>query len=360
MIWYVLGFLVLTFIINHLALLFGFADLTHYLEIPGRDFEIGEEIPVSSVIENAKLLTVSYLRVEEYFPPHFSVSKNVYSLFVLPFQRVRRSYCVYGKKRGLFRLEQAMLELGDFIGFWTERKRTALAQEIVILPAKRPLTESIVPLGPLGGDVSVRRWLIDDPLMVIGIREYTGCEPQRYIHWPSTARHNNLMVKKFDFTTDNTALVILNVEAAKPFGRAIEEELIDETVSVARGVIEELAATNTPYGLVTNAYNEKSGEHGFYYRAGLGQNHLNTLLHTLGSIHFHIPGFFENTLKEIRRKKGNFTTAVIVTPRILESYLDPLAALSKILPRTVVIAIEGERLAALPDNIFKYRGKHNV
>ncbi len=75
------------------------------------------------------------------------------------------------------------------------------------------MQEELAPAGALLGDISVRRWIVDDPpLMTIGIREYTGNEPERYIHWPSSMKHNKLMVKNFDFTTDNSVLIALNMK----------------------------------------------------------------------------------------------------------------------------------------------------
>ncbi len=360
MIWYTLGLLVLTWGINRLVLAFGFHGLNYSLITAEKDYEIGEEIPITSVVENNKLLTVSYLKIEEYFPTHFNVAKNVYSLFILPFQRVKRTYKVHAKKRGLHRIKDVVLELGDFAGFRSELRKVDVNHEIVVLPRRLDLTKSLAPMGPLGGDVSVRRWIIDDPLMTVGIREYTGQEPQRFIHWPSSAKHGNLMVKNFDFTSDNTVLVVLNVETAKPRWQAIEEDLVEKAVSITRGVLEEFQELNIPYGLITNAYNEQSGNWDYYYHAGLGQGHLAALLHVLGRIHFRVPAFFENTLRDIQRRQGNFTTVVIVTPRLLESYIEPIEQLAQAVPRTIVIAVEGEHLEALGEGIIKYRSKRDA
>ncbi len=359
MIWYVIGLLAVTWAINYLVLLYGFDGLTYYLTTEAKDYEIGEEIPITSVVENNRLMLVSYLRVEESFPPHFSVAKNVYSLFVLPWQRVKRTYKIQGQKRGLHRITQSLLELGDFVGFSSEERRVTINQSLVILPKQVRLAESLVPLGPLGGEITVKRWIIDDPLMIIGIRDYTGNEPQRFIHWPSSAKFGSLMVKKLDFTSDNSVLVILNVEASRSRWQPIEEELIDAAVSLARGVLEEFEELKVPYGLVTNAYNDQSGNWGYQYHAGLGAGHLGALLHTLGSMHFRVPGLFENTLADIRRTMGNYTTAVIVTPRLIEPYLEPINRLARAVPCTVVIAVEGDHMDALSGNIIKYRGNHN-
>ncbi len=76
--------------------------------------------------------------------------------------------------------------------------------------------------------------------MTIGIREYTGNEPERYIHWPSSMKYNELMVRNFDFTTDNSVLIALNIETMKPSWEPIEEDLIENCISIARGVMEEL------------------------------------------------------------------------------------------------------------------------
>lgn len=359
MLWYVLAFLALTLISNSLALFFGFQDLAYSLNVEARDYEIGEDIPISSVVENDKLLTVSYLKVEDFYPPGFNVARNIYSVFILPFQRVKRVYKIQAEKRGLFLIDEAALELGDFVGFKSKKKKVPLTARVVVLPKKAEPATNLVPLGPIGGDISVRRWIMDDPLMNIGIREYTGHEPWHHIHWPSSARHGELMVKKFDFTTDNSALVLLNVETMKPSWQPIEEELIEQAVSLARGVLEELEELKIPYGLATNAYNEELGARGYFHPTGLGAGHLGALLHTLGSIHFRIPAFFEYTLQDLGKMHGKYTTAVIITPRILESYIEPIQMLARSLPRTVLIALEPENLAALGDNIIKYRGKNH-
>ena len=360
MIWIVLGLLALTFLLNHLVLVLSSVDLDYSFKLKTGDYEIGEPIPITSILENNKLLSVSYLKVEEYFPENFSVAKNVYSVFIFPFQRVRRLYNVFAKKRGLYKLTRSVLELGDFIGFKSRRRVITLEEEVIILPRRKDLESSIVPYGPAGGDISVRRWIIDDPLMTIGIREYTGYEPQRFIHWPSTAKQGNLMVKKFDFTADNQVLVILNVETMKPCWRPVEEELIDEGVSLARAVLEDFEGLYIPYGLITNAYNEEKGGRGYYHPPGLGFGHLAGTLNTLGRIHYHIPGFFETTLQEARRIRGNLTTGIIITPRILESYIEPINLLAKVMPRMIVISIEPEHLDTLSNDVIKYKGKNNV
>lgn len=357
MIWVLLGLIGLTYLLNYLVLAYGFDRLTYRMELATSVFEPGEEIEITSIVENRKLLTVSYLEVHEFFPDGFSKKCNSYPLFIMPYQRVRRTYKVTGEKRGLHNIGELHLKLGDFIGFKSEHKYLKEEREIIILPRKADLAQDLVPVGALTGDVSVRRWIVDDPLMTIGIREYTGTEPQRYIHWPSSLRYGDLMVKNFDFTTDNSVMVILNIETMKPCWRPVEEGIIEEAISLARTVIEEFEEQRIPYGFASNAHNDSEQRRGFLYHPGLGQGHLNQFLETLGRIHYRIPSFFELTLRDIRRMQGNYTTAVIITPRILDTYIEPINLLNKSVSRTVVISVEGEHLEELDAGIFKYRSR---
>lgn len=312
MIWFLVGLMGFTYLINKATLYYGFRNLTYKMEVEKGTFEIGEEIEISSIIENKKPLTVSFLKVEEKFPEGFNVEGNIYTLFIMPHQRVKRTYKIIGEERGFYRIKNVHLELGDFVGFNKSYEDIEIKKELIIFPRKADLKESIIPIGSLNGDISVKRWIIDDPLMTIGIREYTGNEPQKLIHWPSSAKYNNLMVKNFDFTTDNSVLIVLNIESMKPYWKGIDKDRTEKAISIARAVMEEFEELKIPYGFASNAYNSGSNYiKGHFYHPGLGANHLYHFLEILGSINYIISSTFEETLKDISRKQGNYTTAVV-------------------------------------------------
>lgn len=357
MMWYLAAILIFTYLINHLVLRFGFTELTYRMETDRRIYEIGDEIKLFSIIENRKPLTVSYLVVSEHFPKNFNVSQSIYSLFILPYQRVKRTSKLFANKRGEYIIDDVQLEIGDFIGLSIDKEKIDVEQDLIVLPQRIDLQASIAPIGSLSGDISVKRWIIDDPLMTIGIREYTGTEPQKQIHWPSSVKYGDLMVKNFDYTTESTVLVVLNIETMKPSWQPVEEDIIERSISLARAVMEELEENKIPYGFATNAYNERPENRGYFFHPGLGSHHLRKFLEILGKIHYRIPCFFENTLRDIRKKQGNYTTVVIITPRVLDTYIAPINLLSKAVSKTVVIAVEDEHMGALNKNILKYRGR---
>lgn len=357
MLWPLLVLILLTLGFNYLALFYGFKNLTYRMEIGSETYEIGENIEITSVVENRKPLTVSHLIITEYLPQGLGKVRNEHTMFVMPWQRVRRTHSIPAQQRGLYAIQDVHLELGDFIGFSMDFLSLPVDRQFTVLPKKVDLTQSIIPLGSPQGDVSVRRWIMDDPLLPVGIRDYTGNEPQRFIHWPSSARHGRLMVKQFDYTTDNSVLILLNMEIAKPLWKSVDEGIIEEAVSLARAVMEEFESLQIPYAFASNAYDEFSDTKGNYFPTGLGQHHLDTLLRILGGISSRIPQFFEITLRNLAHSQDNHPTVVVITPKVLETYITPLNLLDRSVNRTVVLSVEEENLDALNSSIRVYRSR---
>ena len=123
MIWVLVGLLLLTYMINKFTLNHGFTNLTYEMQLSKKTAEIGEDIEIISLIENNKLLTISFLKVEEKFPSCINKIQNIYTLFIMPYQRVKRTYKISGKKRGLHKIEDIYLT-GYSLWFYKQANKT--------------------------------------------------------------------------------------------------------------------------------------------------------------------------------------------------------------------------------------------
>lgn len=357
MIWFLFTLLIFTFLLNEISFRFGFKDLVYDVTTDKRYYEVDEDILLTPVIENRKILSVPFLQVEETFEKGIAPPHHQYSLLLFPYQRVRRTYALKGIRRGRHRIKPAILRAGDFLGFKDQYKVFEVDRSIVVYPEKRPLKEAIQPYGSLYGDISVKRWIVEDPLMIAGLREYTGTESQKYIHWPSSLRHDTLMVKQFDFTTDSTAVVLLNLESAKPYWKDADEPAMEEAIVIARSLLEAFAKEKVPYGFASNAYNFSSKlSKGHYYHPGTSPRSLEKYLQILGEMNYVIATSFEDTLKEMARLQGGYNVIVIVTPRIFDSYLRPIQELSRNVVKTVVVSVDERNLNRLGRHIATYKG----
>lgn len=342
-VWLVIALVLVVLMIDRIVLAYGFHDLRYQIKLEVPRVEIDQPIPVSVVVENQKLIGIPFLKVTEHFPENFSLGTYRYTVFIMPFQRVKRAYQVQVCARGLYKLKETTLELGDFTGLNSREMTFINQQEIIVLPRPVELSEVLTPYGALSGDISVKRWILEDPLVTVGIREYSGNEPQRYIHWPSSARSGQLMVRNFDFTTDSRAMVVLNIETMKPCALPFESELIEMSISICRGILEEFEDSRIPYGFASNALNMEDGEErGYFNSPSLGAYHLETQIDILGRAVYNGALLFDRKLKALIKRQGDYSTAVIITPRILDIYLEPLEALGRVVQNLIIITTEPE------------------
>ena len=148
-------------------------------------------------------------------------------------------------RRGVHRVGKVYIEAGDFLGLTTRMVSYDLGLSVVCTARRCEDEPEISALGGLMGEVSVRRFIMDDPSLVLGYREYTGTEPFRSISWLQTAKTGALTVKRHDFTVDNHVAVLADVEDA-------DESTVERFLSLLRTACDELETLRVPYSLLTN------------------------------------------------------------------------------------------------------------
>jgi len=364
---YLILFLVVSgIILNRLSRKYTLLGVTYSREISKRLLEIGEDFHITTVVENRKFLPVTFLQIIERFPAgiehRFRADQSksreflyhTITMFLLPFQRIKRVYTATCNKRGRYIFEDVSIIGGDLLGLNTFVKSIRYSQEIVVLPEPVDLENELIPYGNYNGNLSVQRWIIDDPTMIIGIKEYTGLESAKTIHWPSSLRTGNLMVKKFDFTMENTAMIILNVECDKPFWVGVKPDDIERCISITRGVMEKFESMGIPYGFATNSilYGLPASRNIIYPSSGPA--HLEELLECLGRVSYSISLTFEELLLSLNTRDIKCSTYVIITPEVLESYVEPINNLGSELEEVILISIKDVNLEFISQDVLKY------
>lgn len=373
MIYAVIVLIFIGIILNYLSKKYSDYNLYYKREISKSLVEIDEEFDITVIIENKKILPVTFINVTEKFPDsmyykytanllktaNYLYHKSSYTL--MPYQRIKRTYKAACSKRGKHNFYDVTLTIGDFLGIDTTSKSIDFSQSIIALPKPLNIDEHLKPYGDYYGDISVKRWIIDDPILTIGIREYTPFDPQKFIHWPSSLKSNKLMVKKFDFTCENTSLIILNIECNKPFWINIDEVKIEKCLSFVRTIVEEFQREGIPYAYIDNIqgsdFSNKNGSVAFGYGISL----LNQILENLGRASYAADEEFEETLKKILKSSLNYSTTIIITPFIHENYIDYINKFSTLSNKCVLITMDDKNLNKLDNKvlIFTERSEKN-
>ena len=284
--------------------------------------EPGEVVTWSATVENRSRIPIPFVRLTSTFPVdaqlHSEKRREVSSairfssypveerMTLAPRRSATRKVTLSFPRRGQYTYGNYQFSSGDLLGF-KETCQRGTPQDIVIMPEHSKQQISIDALGGFLGDISVRRFILEDPILTLGFRDYTGREPMKSISWTRSATAGTLQVKQFDHTAERHVVVLLNTEGAS-------SEEFEECLRLTRTVCEKLEQKKIPYGFRTNG--NLSGPVGkiFHMAEGLGSRHLRTILYGLGradktcfySFHY----LAERTIKH----RSSNESYIIITP----------------------------------------------
>jgi len=116
-------------------------------------------------------------------------------------------------RRGGFAIGPTRLVVSDALGLFRVERRFPAERTLVVLPMVFPVRNFPQPPGFLPGGRVIRRRSVDITPHASGVRPYVPGDPMRRIHWPTTARRGQLVVKEFE--QDPQAEVWIFLDAQK-------------------------------------------------------------------------------------------------------------------------------------------------
>lgn len=229
-----------------------------------RIFE-GDIFTIKTIVENNKLLPISFLVLDEVIPKGISFKKEVVSYKygsqlchvsrynIGWFERRKRTYELVAEKRGTYILKNIQVTVGDIFGLSAESKEIENYFEILVYPKLKDISNYRFENTSFQGNNTVKRWILKDTLLVKGIREYSVEDSMRDIHWKSSLKMNKLMVKDYDTTSDKNIVIILDVQCGEPAWSHLNEEPIENGIKVAVVLANKALYEGFSTGFLTNA-----------------------------------------------------------------------------------------------------------
>ncbi|MCL2007290.1 MAG: DUF58 domain-containing protein [Treponema sp.] len=292
------------------------------LAAPNEKFDI-----ITSLI-NPRLKFIPFLKVEGSIPASLTLHnhplevankytsefKFSYTTFMTPRSGRQRNLEASISKRGRYLFTHAYLSGGDFLGLNADRHSYGVFNEIVVYPKEIDTVNVNEVVGGFLGDISVRRFIIEDPVLTAGFREYSGREPMKAISWTQSARMGQIMVKNHDFTMEPAVTVILNVES--DYIEEEKETIIETCYSITHTVCKNLEERRIQYDFYTNATTQGVFGNWSYIPEGLGRKHFFTIMEGLGRASYNIREPFAATIK--RLGPGGARSLIIISPTMNE------------------------------------------
>ena len=242
--------------------------VTYTLTLSQTEVFEGDEFEAVEKIENAKWLPLPWVRTEINCSRRLSfigVSREtadkteqrglVAGIFVLRGrQKCRRVWRVRCEKRGVFAVNDVSVSASDLFGLCRPTMLIKSQQFVRVLPTPAEIECGELSREAFIGDIAVRRFVLPDPFVISGAREYTGREPMSRIHWAQTARTGRPMVYSSEFTTERAVLIVMNMQRSfADERRRLSVTDIEAQIKAAAFMLDVCRSTRTPCALCANA-----------------------------------------------------------------------------------------------------------
>jgi len=122
-------------------------------------------------------------------------------------------------RRGGFILGPTTVTSGDPFGIFRVARQYPANSSLVVLPLLFPVAEFLSPPGLLPGGKAIRRKSIDITPHASGVREYIPGDPMKRIHWPTSIRRDQLMVKEFEQDPQSEVWLFLDTHKGVHYSR---------------------------------------------------------------------------------------------------------------------------------------------
>ena len=260
----------------------------------------------------------SWLEVAEATGPSANTSGRGLALV----QEQVRSWSIntYLTKRGVYRSGQVRLISQDPFGLFRLRRDFVDPHPYIVFPAVEPLPDLDVRFAGLPSDSrSTRHWeqITTD---VSSIRPYVEGDSMRRIHWPYTARMNELMVKVFDTGLSAEAWVLLDMHQTSHYGVDLDEVNNTEelSVTVAASIVDQLMNQSMPVGLAVN------GDQDHISKPDSSPEHRGRLMETLSEVRAFGQRPLQDFLYAVCAHLNQYNALTVVTSSVDTQWVEPL------------------------------------
>jgi uncharacterized protein (DUF58 family) len=167
---------------------------------------------------------------------------------LLWYQRTRFEWELNANRRGVHQIGPPIVLAGDLFAFFNRQKRMSQSHEIIVYPRLVPLKPFSLPRRDFFG-IPGPRAPVQDPVYILGTRDYQPGQAAKYIHWKASARHDRLQEKVLESTQQEKALLVLDVQQ---FARSNAEEAFERTIEVMASLAVSLDRKGHAVGWISN------------------------------------------------------------------------------------------------------------
>jgi uncharacterized protein (DUF58 family) len=223
-------------------------------------------------------------------------------------------------RRGLYAVGPMMVRTGDPFGLFKHERSFGQAQNVLVYPRATELPNFHVPPANLPGEGRFRRRTHYVTPNASGVRPYEFGDSYNRIHWPSSIRTGELMVKIFELDPASDIWIILDLDRGVHAGEG-DESTEEYGVRIAASVSRYFLTANRTVGFMSygRGFDVIEAERGIDQYTRILESLA--MARTWGDVPLH------DLISNEARRFGRHTTVVVITPSTDERWVAALGLL---------------------------------
>ena len=212
------------------------------------------------------------------------------------------------RRRGLNTVGSVAIMSGDPSGLVNLECRVGQPQSILVYPSTVELPDAMVDGQALGGELGEAGQLTGHSPAASLVRAYVPGDSLAHIHWPTTARLNQLMTKEFEGAGINEVWLFVDMQQSAQAGEG-DESTEEYSVTIAASLAKSLIKNGHAVGLVAQ------GDQFYRYTPGKDENHLWGLLKALALMKATGAAPLSSVMAQGTADMISGTVAIVISPR---------------------------------------------
>src|ERR671927_793540 len=156
-------------------------------------------------------------------------------------------------RRGHFRIEPLQIQTGDPFGFFEASASVGQGVSVVVYPRIESLPLWKIPAASIEGSHSAPERTLQTTPLATTVRPWAPGDSMNRIHWKTTARQGEILVKEFDLETTADAWIVLDLDRSTQGGRG-DESTVEAAVRAAASIADKALLENRSVGFTVNAH----------------------------------------------------------------------------------------------------------
>ncbi|HYG57555.1 MAG TPA: DUF58 domain-containing protein, partial [Symbiobacteriaceae bacterium] len=292
------------------------------IQVESDRMEVGQSMGVKVRLDCDTFLPLPWVEVDDATPQHLVVTDMPRQATSVPLWGSRLvTFRLTARRRGHYTVGPIRVTLGDAFGLFQSHREFHSRATVTVYPRVHHIEGLPVPLSQPFGPVRTREKAFEDPSNQAEIRKYRPGDNPRHIHWKTSARMGELMLREYELNATTQMILFPDLSYAANNHTTTGPSTEETTVEIAASLAALGLRRKIEVSLICHSQER------YAVPAGRGQRTFHELLEVLARVEAQGKVPIEQVLEREAGHLSGRTTLVVITAQLTPRLADVLIRL---------------------------------